>query len=91
MEGSHVDCSITGPVAPHLASTLKDLMRACTPYFVLPVCLPCSTTCEDCLITCVIALLVEATLQQPVILLMTGVLGDFVEQGAEFLTELLDN
>ena len=48
-------------------------------------------TCTDWLTTCVIALLVESTLQQPVVLLMTGVLGDFVEEGADFLLELLDS
>ena len=47
-------------------------------------------TCTDWLMTCVIALLVEATLQQPVVLLMTGVLGDFIEEGADFLIEVLD-
>ncbi|CAM9368992.1 unnamed protein product [Ectocarpus sp. 8 AP-2014] len=49
-----------------------------------------SSTCVDWLTTCVLALVVEATLQQPVILLMTGVLGDFVEEGADFLLEILD-
>ncbi|CAM9273974.1 unnamed protein product [Ectocarpus fasciculatus] len=48
------------------------------------------STCVDWLTTCVLALVVEATLQQPVILLMTGVLGDFVEEGADFLLEILD-
>lgn len=47
-------------------------------------------TCIGWLTTCVIALVVEATLQQPVVLLMTGVLGDFVEEGADFLLEILD-
>ncbi|CAM9207243.1 unnamed protein product, partial [Ectocarpus fasciculatus] len=47
-------------------------------------------TCTDWLTTCVLALMVEATLQQPVVLLMTGVLGDFVEEGADFLLEVLD-
>lgn len=37
------------------------------------------------------ALVVEATLQQPVVLLMTGVLGDFVVESADFLLELLGN
>lgn len=37
-----------------------------------------------------LALAVEALLQQPVILLMTGVLGDFVEESADFLLEILD-
>ena len=47
-------------------------------------------TCTDWLTTCVIALVVETTLQQPVVLLMTGVLGDFVEESADFLLEVLD-
>ena len=47
-------------------------------------------TCADWLTTCVIAVVVESVLQQPVILLMTGVLGDFVEEGADFLLEVLD-
>lgn len=47
-------------------------------------------TCINWLATCVIALLVEAAVQQPVVLLMTGVLGDFVEEGADFLLEILD-
>lgn len=47
-------------------------------------------TCTDWLTTCVLALVVEATLQQPVVLLMTGVLGDFVEEGADFLLEIID-
>ncbi|CAM9106341.1 unnamed protein product [Ectocarpus fasciculatus] len=47
-------------------------------------------TCTDWLATCVLALVVEATLQQPVVLLMTGVLGDFVEEGADFLLEIFD-
>ncbi|CAN0058926.1 unnamed protein product, partial [Laminaria digitata] len=49
------------------------------------------STCTDWLVTCVLALLIEATLQQPVVLLMTGVLGDFVEEGAGFILELLDS
>ena len=48
-------------------------------------------TCTDWLTTCVIALLVESTLQQPVVLLMTGVIGDFVEEGADFLLEVLES
>lgn len=48
------------------------------------------STCTDWLTTCVLALVVEATLQQPVVLLMTGVLGDFVEEGADLLLEVLD-
>lgn len=32
----------------------------------------------------------EATLQQPVVLLMTGVLGDYIEEGADILLEILD-
>eukprot|EP00904_Undaria_pinnatifida_P010764 jgi/Undpi1/6818/HiC_scaffold_21.g09294.m1 len=47
------------------------------------------STCTDWLTTCVLALVIEATLQQPVVLLMTGVLGDFVEEGAAFILELL--
>eukprot|EP00903_Cladosiphon_okamuranus_P011441 g10779.t1 len=47
-------------------------------------------TCTNWLTTCVIALVVEAAVQQPVVLLMTGVLGDFVEDGADFLLEVLD-
>ncbi|CAM9387820.1 unnamed protein product [Ectocarpus sp. 12 AP-2014] len=47
-------------------------------------------TSTDWLTTCFLALVVEATLQQPVVLLMTGVLGDFVEEGADFLLEILD-
>lgn len=47
-------------------------------------------TCTNWLTTCVIALVVEAAVQQPVVLLMTGVLGDFVEEGADFLLEVLD-
>ncbi|CAM9572739.1 unnamed protein product [Scytosiphon promiscuus] len=48
------------------------------------------STCTDWLTTCVLALVVEATLQQPVVLLMTGVLGDFVEEGADIILEILD-
>ncbi|CAM9632287.1 unnamed protein product, partial [Ectocarpus sp. 6 AP-2014] len=48
------------------------------------------STCTDWLMTCVLAVMIEATLQQPVVLLMTGVLGDFVEEGADFLLEVLD-
>ncbi len=48
-------------------------------------------TCTDWLTTCVIALLVESTLQQPVVLLITGVLGDFVEEGAGFILEVVDS
>lgn len=51
----------------------------------------CRSTCTDWLATCVLALVMEATLQQPVLLLMTGVLGDFVEEGAGFILELLDS
>lgn len=47
-------------------------------------------TSKDWLATCVLALLVESVLQQPVILLMTGVLGDFVEESADFLLEVVD-
>ncbi|CAM9275625.1 unnamed protein product [Ectocarpus sp. 4 AP-2014] len=47
-------------------------------------------TCVDWLTTCTLALVVEATLQQPVVLLMTGVLGDFLEEGADFLLEISD-
>ncbi|CAM9773342.1 unnamed protein product [Scytosiphon promiscuus] len=47
-------------------------------------------TCMGWLTTCVLALAFEAVLQQPVILLMTGVLGDFVEESADFLLEILD-
>lgn len=47
-------------------------------------------TCTNWLTTCVIALAVEAAVQQPVVLLTTGVLGDFVEEGADFLLEVLD-
>lgn len=46
-------------------------------------------TCTDWLTTCVLALVMEATVQQPVVLLMTGVLGDFVEEGADMLLEVL--
>jgi len=49
------------------------------------------TTCTDWLTTCVIALVVESTLQQPVILLMTGVLGDFVEDGADYILEVINS
>lgn len=62
----------------------------------VPLFLPCCKillarpTCTDWLTTCVLALVVEATLQQPVVLLMTGVLGDFVEEGADFLLEIFD-
>ena len=48
-------------------------------------------TCTDWLTTCVIALLVESTLQQPVVLLMTGVIGDYAEEGADFLLEVLES
>lgn len=47
-------------------------------------------TSKDWLTTCVLCLLVESIFQQPVILLMTGVLGDFVEEGANFLLEVLE-
>ncbi|CAM9224561.1 unnamed protein product [Ectocarpus sp. 12 AP-2014] len=48
------------------------------------------STCTDWLTTCILAVMIEATLQQPVVLLMTGVLGDFVEEGTDFLLEVLD-
>lgn len=48
-------------------------------------------TCTDWLTTCVIALLVESILQQPVVLLTTAVLGDFVEEGADFILDVLDS
>lgn len=48
-----------------------------------------STTSTGWLTTCVIAVLMEAFFQQPVLLLSTGILGDFVEQGAEFILEIL--
>lgn len=47
-------------------------------------------TCANWLTTCVIALVAEAVVQQPVILLVTGVLGDIVEEGADFILEVLD-
>lgn len=47
-------------------------------------------TCTNWLTTCMVALVVEAAVQQPVVLLTTGVLGDFVEEGADFLLEILD-
>lgn len=50
-----------------------------------------SATCTDWLTTCALALLTEATLQQPVMLLLTGVLGDFVEEGADFILELFED
>eukprot|EP00752_Nemacystus_decipiens_P006052 g5462.t2 len=46
------------------------------------------TTSADWLTTCVLALLVEALIQQPASLLVTGVLGDFIEEGADLLLEL---
>lgn len=48
-----------------------------------------SATSADWLTTCVLALLVEALIQQPASLLATGVLGDFVEEGANLLMDLL--
>lgn len=50
---------------------------------------PDRTTSADWLATCVLALLVEAFIQQPASLLVTGVLGDFIEQGADLLLEVL--
>lgn len=50
-----------------------------------------SATCNGWLATCAFALLIEAALQQPVVLLMTGVLGDFVEESADFLFEIMQN
>ncbi|CAM9100098.1 unnamed protein product [Ectocarpus sp. 8 AP-2014] len=47
------------------------------------------TTSTDWLATCVLALLVEAFIQQPASLLVTGVLGDFIEQGADLLLEVM--
>lgn len=38
-----------------------------------------------------IALVVEATVQQPVIFLMTGVFGDFVEERVNSLPGLFDS
>lgn len=46
-------------------------------------------TCTTWLQTCLVALVVEGLLQQPVVLLMTGVMGDFVEEGADLLFEAL--
>lgn len=58
----------------------------CFVCFVAPS--HCRSTCNGWLSTCALALLVEATVQQPVILLVTGVLGDFVEESADILLEL---
>eukprot|EP00752_Nemacystus_decipiens_P006064 g5472.t1 len=46
-------------------------------------------TSADWLTTCVLALLVETVIQQPAALLATAVLGDFVEEGANLLMDLL--
>lgn len=48
-----------------------------------------TTTSIDWLTTCVLALLVEAIIQQPAFLLATGVLGDFIEEGANLLVDLV--
>ncbi|CAM9541728.1 unnamed protein product [Sphacelaria rigidula] len=48
-----------------------------------------STTSTTWLATWMVAILVEAFLQQPVLLLATGVLGDFVETGVEILIEMV--
>lgn len=48
-------------------------------------------TSTNWLATCALALLVEAVLQQPVILLLTGVLGDFIEEGADILLEVINS
>ncbi|CAM9110513.1 unnamed protein product [Ectocarpus fasciculatus] len=47
------------------------------------------STSTDWLTTCVLALLVEALIQQPAALLSTLVLGDFVEEGANLLLDLI--
>lgn len=52
--------------------------------------LPFSATTTGWLTTCMVAVVVEATLQQPVLLLVTGVLGDFVEESASFLLDIMD-
>jgi len=36
-----------------------------------------------------LALLVEAFIQQPAALLATGILGDFIEEGAELILEFV--
>lgn len=56
-------------------------MDSCCSFFA-------STTSVDWLTTCVLALLVEAFIQQPASLLATGVLGDFIEEGAILLADL---
>ncbi|CAM9850481.1 unnamed protein product [Discosporangium mesarthrocarpum] len=49
-----------------------------------------SETSRGWLTTCTLAILIEAAVQQPVIFLATGVLGDFIEEGGELLVELLN-
>lgn len=56
-------------------------------YTFLLVC--ASTTSVEWLTTCVLTVLVEAFIQQPASLLATGILGDFIEEGANLLVDLL--
>lgn len=48
-----------------------------------------STTSVDWLTTCVLAIVIEAFIQQPASLLATGILGDFVEEGVNLLADLV--
>lgn len=48
-----------------------------------------STTSADWLTNLFLALLVEAFIQQPAALLATGMVGDFIEEGAGLLLEAL--
>lgn len=48
-------------------------------------------TSTNWIFTCALALLVEAVLQQPVVLLLTGVLGDFIEESADIFLEVINS
>lgn len=70
------------------AQTNVHPLTLCFEWIVLRAALG-STTSADWLTTCVLALLVEAFIQQPASLLATGVVGDFIEEGADLLLELV--
>jgi hypothetical protein len=50
-----------------------------------------SPTCRGWILTSVLALLVDAVLQQPMVLMVTAVLGDFVEQSSSIIIEMIQD
>lgn len=48
-------------------------------------------TCRGWLLTSALALLVDAVLQQPMVLMVTAVLGDFVEQSSNVIIETIQD